>query len=110
MAFWFIFVHPFRGQIEMADTEYVMGKIRENFVSSHVSSVFARTCLEQLWHLRKKDKPPFNFARAGRWWNNREEIDIVAVSHHTSDILFCECKYTTSPVDDDVFHRLVSKT
>jgi len=49
------------------------------------------------------------FNKLGRWWNNREEIDIVAFDNGGSDIVFAECKFQSKPVDTDVFYALLQK-
>lgn len=110
IEFWFKFVYPFRSQIEMGDDASVIEKIQSTFLSSHVSFVFERVCLEQLWYLNKLGSLPFRFMKAGRWWNGREEIDIVALSRESREALFCECTYTDAPVGVDVFYALVGKS
>jgi AAA+ ATPase superfamily predicted ATPase len=49
------------------------------------------------------------FNKLGRWWNIKEEIDIVALDSTGCDIIFAECKYRTGPMDIDVFNDLLRK-
>ena len=49
------------------------------------------------------------FNKLGRWWNAKEEIDIVALDSGGKDIVFAECKYRAQPMDADVFYDLQRK-
>ena len=108
IAFWFRFVFPYRSQIEMQDLNIVLEKLHEGFVSQHVSYVFERICLE--WLAEKNGGDAFyKMQRIGRWWNDREEIDVVALNDDTREIVFGECKYSVNPVDADAFYALRQK-
>ncbi len=52
--------------------------------------------------------PPFEIQKIGRWWDNREEIDIVAISE--AAILVGECKWWDEQVGIDVLRDLQRKT
>jgi len=60
-----------------------------------------------MWQLNNKNILQFN--KIGRWWNKNNEIDIVAIDEDTNTIIFSECKYTTKPMDVDVFYELLQK-
>ena len=62
-----------------------------------------------MWNLNAENKWAFNFDKAGRWWNNTTEIDIVAYDSTGEDIIFGECKYTEKKMDIDIFYGLVEK-
>ena len=109
IAFWFRFVFPYRSQIEMQHVDYVLEKLHEGFIPGHVSYVFERVCLE--WVTETQCGGAFFEAqKTGRWWNDREEIDVVALNEDTRDILFGECKYSANPVDTDAFYALRQKS
>ncbi|MBT9177488.1 MAG: hypothetical protein DDT20_01821 [Firmicutes bacterium] len=110
IAFWFRFVFPYRSQIEMQNLGYVLGKLHEGFVFNHVSHVFERICMEWVAEANGGEGVFFKQQKVGRWWNDREEIDIVALNEDTRDILFGECKYSANPVDTDVFYALRQKS
>jgi AAA+ ATPase superfamily predicted ATPase len=61
-----------------------------------------------MWQLVGHEK--LNFNKLGRWWNNKEEIDIVGFDSGGEDIVFGECKYKNTPTDIDVLYSLVKKT
>ena len=107
--FWFKFVYPSRSAIETGDIAQVKSKIRAGFVNRHVSFVYENVCRQQLWEIAAKEKLPFRFTEAGRWWNSQQEIDIVALDSAGTDIIFGECKYTGGPMDIEVFFKLQEK-
>lgn len=107
--FWFKFVYPNRSYIEMDDMDYVMEKIKRNFIDNHVSFVFENICLQKMWLFNKNNQLPFRFTRIGRWWDKRTEIDIVGLNENTKEIILGECKYTTVKTGTDVFYQLVEK-
>lgn len=109
IEFWFKFVYPYRSFIEMGDLEYVINKIRTDFVPRHVSNVFERVCLEKLWQKNRLEELPFKALKIGRWWSGAEEIDLIGLNEDSKEALFCECKYTEAPVDDDTFYALLQK-
>ena len=84
-----------------------MQKIRENFIDNHVAFVYESVCQEEIWQLVSEGR--LNINKLGRWWNNREEIDIVGFDSGGDEIIFCECKYRNRPMDVDVFQSLLRK-
>ncbi len=109
ISFWFKFVYPNLNFLERDREEIVMQKIRQNFIDNHVAYVYEEVCLSTLWQMNSEGHWSFYFNRAGRWWDNQTEIDLVAYDTKGSDIIFGECKYHEQPVDVDVFYALVKK-
>jgi len=107
--FWFKFVYPDRSAIETGHLEQVMTKIRAGFVDRHVSFAYENVCRQQLWSIAADGNLPCNFNKVGRWWDGKNEIDIVALDSAGTDIVYGECKYTGEPMDTDVFYRLQEK-
>lgn len=110
ISFWFRFVYPNLSFLERDQEEIVMEKIRRNFIDSHVAYVYEDVCLSTLWKMNSEGKWPFYFSNAGRWWDNKTEIDIVAYDQNNVHMIFGECKYHKNPIDIDVFYDLVKKT
>ena len=46
-------------------------------------------------------------SKIGRWWNGKEEIDIVGIGG--KQIVFAECKFRNKPMDVDVYYGLMQK-
>lgn len=109
LAFWFQFVYPNKSFIETNKFEFVMKKIKNNFIDNHVAHIYEDICIEKMWSLNAEDNWPFTFDKAGRWWNNNTEIDIVAFDSFGNDIIFGECKYTEKKLDSDIFYTLLRK-
>ena len=51
--------------------------------------------------------PPFEFHKAGRWWDKNEEIDLLVLSDKY--ILLGECKWWDNKVGMNVFYELKRK-
>jgi AAA+ ATPase superfamily predicted ATPase len=109
LAFWFKFVYPNKNFIETDRLDFVMNKIKNNFIDNHVSHVYEDICLEKMWSLNAENRWNFTFDKAGRWWNNNTEIDVVAFDSTGKDIIFGECKYTEKKMDIDIFYSLLQK-
>lgn len=109
LAFWFNFVYPNKSFIEMDRPDFVMNKIRNNFIDNHVAHIYEDICIEKMWDLNTKNIWNFNFDKAGHYWNSNTEIDVVAFDSTGNDIIFGECKYTEKKIDVDIFFDLVQK-
>ena len=107
IRFWFRFVYPERGRIELGQSDYVLERINANFIYGHVAHIYETVCRSELWRLAMAGELQFN--KIGRWWNSKEEIDIVALDSTGNSIVFTECKYRTKPTDIDVFYDLLRK-
>ena len=109
IRFWFRFVHPYRSYLEMENTELVMARIREQFRPNHVSFVYEDICRQWLMLHGMSKIPDLHLMHVGRWWNKDLEIDLLGLSEGNEDVVFGECKYTTSPVGTDVYFHLLEK-
>lgn len=109
LAFWFNFIYPNKAFLEMEKFDFVMGKIKNNFIDNHVAFVYEEVCKEKMWDLNIQGKLGFTFDKIGRWWNANEEIDIAAFDSNGNDIIFGECKYTNRPMDVDILFNLEKK-
>jgi AAA+ ATPase superfamily predicted ATPase len=107
--FWFKFVYPERSFLETGHTERAMERLRETFVSGHVSYVYEDVCRQKMWLLAASGQLPMRFDKVGRWWDGKTEIDIVALDSAGDDAVFCECKYRKESTDVDVYFTLLDK-
>lgn len=103
--FWFRFVFPRRGEIEMGRIDDVLSDIKRE-MPQHLSSVYEKVAVELL---RKNMDRFFPFTAVGRWWERNEEIDIVGINPDLNSILFCEVKWSERPVGMDVYEALKQK-
>ncbi|MDR2572008.1 MAG: ATP-binding protein [Oscillospiraceae bacterium] len=107
LRFWFRFVYSERSRLELGQKDVVLEKIKANFIDNHVAHIYEYVCRSELWRLNREQV--FDFNRLGRWWNSKEEIDIVALGDESKQIIFAECKYRSKPMDIDVFTDLLRK-
>jgi len=109
ILFWFKFIYPNLSFIESGNSELAMNKIKKNLRDGHISSIYEDICIETMWKLNKESGWGFAFDKVGRWWNNNEEIDIVAFEKDGDDIIFGECKYWEGKVGINVLLSLEEK-
>ena len=110
ITFWFKFIFPNLSYIESGNTAHAVNKIKNNFIDSHVSYVYESLCIEKMWQLANANAWGFTFGKAGKWWNNITEIDIVAIDDDEKNIIFGECKYTNNEIGVNVLHELEKKS
>lgn len=109
ILFWFKFVYPNLSFIESGNEEIAMKKIKANLIDAHISYIYEDICMEEMWRLNALEKWDFTFDKAGRWWNNQNEIDIVAFDSRGKDMIFGECKYWEGKVGINILHALEEK-
>ena len=110
LLFWFKFIYPNLSYIESGNIDYVMNRIKTNFVDGHVAYVYEDLCLESMWQLNADGIWPFHFDHAGRFWDKNTEIDIVALDNDKGNIIFGECKYWKKPVGINILDNLKAKS
>jgi hypothetical protein len=103
--FWFRFVFPRRGELEMGRHEAVAADIISQF-PSYLGASYEKVARETL--IAHVDDF-FPFAAIGRWWDRNEEIDVVALNKEHDSILFCEAKATEKHMGTDVLDMLKEK-
>jgi AAA+ ATPase superfamily predicted ATPase len=103
--FWFKFVFPRRGELEMGRIEDVLTNIKQG-LPQHLSVVYEKVACEIL---RRHMDRFFPFTAVGRWWEKNEEIDIVAMNPDLNSILFGEVKWSEKPVGVDLYEALKEK-
>ena len=110
LRFWFAFVYPNMSFIESGHSRIVMNKIRNSLVKNHIAFVYEDVCKERMWDLNAEGAWPFNFTKIGRYWDSKDEIDIVALDPDGKNLILGECKYWTEPVGVSVLRDLEAKT
>ena len=110
LRFWFAFVYPNMSFIESGHSRIVMNKIKKSLVPNHIAFVYEDICKERMWELNTNDAWPFNFAKLGRYWDSKTEIDITALDPEGKNLILGECKYWQEPVGVNVLRDLEEKT
>lgn len=103
LAFWFSYVYPYSSYLEIENIQFPMKKIQEE-LDLWVSKIYEKLCRENIVY----ENFDFPLMKIGRWWNSKEEIDIVAVGDKT--IVFGECKWSKKPVGISVLEELKRKS
>ncbi len=109
LRFWFSFVYPNRSFIESGHSSIVMNQIRKSLVKNHIAFVYEDVCKERMWELNGDDAWPFHFSKLGRFWDSKDEIDIVALDPEGKNLILGECKYWTERVGVSVLRDLEAK-
>lgn len=109
IEFWFRFVYAYKGELELENTEYVLGKIQKSFIENHVSFVYEAICRDLFSVLCKNGKIDFTPSKIGSYWGANIEVDVVSLDEEHKRAFLGECKYYTQPVDVDVLFDLKRK-
>jgi len=109
IEFWFRFVYAYKGELELDNVEYVINKIKKNFIQNHVSFVYEDICRDLLSMLCREGKIDFIPSKIGSYWSSNIEIDVMALDEERKEVLLGECKYLNQPVDADVLFELKDK-
>ena len=87
-AFWFRFVKPNKGKIEIGTFE-----MDWDAFNAYVGRAFEDIAKQFLIELNRSGQLPFKFTKIGRWWKKGEEIDLVALNEREKKALFVEVKW-----------------
>ena len=88
--FWLRFVYPYRDDIEIGAIRFE--DFRDDF-NKYLGEVFESVAREFLIRLNSKNELPFRFTKIGRWWDRREEIDLVALNSLNGEASLFEVKW-----------------
>ena len=97
--FWFLYLLPYKSQLELGNTGYVLKKIKESF-SSYVAKTYEDLAIT--YTLQN-----YELLKCGRWWSKDEEIDVVGVGE--DHLVIGECKYSNKKVGIDILLSLKGK-
>lgn len=103
--FWFGFVFPRRGEIEMDRQYNVISAIKQD-IQHHLALTYEKITSSIL---QENTNLFFPFDKLGRWWDKNEEIDIVGINKELNSILFAEVKWSEKPIGVNIFNELKTK-
>ncbi len=106
--FWFRYVFPNITYLEEGDIDFVWKEKLGPDFDSFVGLIFEDICTQEIKQLNKANKLPFKAESIGRWWDGKDEIDIIALNGKGS-FLFCECKWTAKKLGVSVLAELENK-
>ncbi len=104
--FWFQYVFPYKSDLEIGRFNEVSRKLKESF---HLleSAVYEKIAQEFLYSWQDKI---FHFERVGRWWNGKEEIDLIGINQQKMEVIFGEVKWRDSLIGINIFEDLKRKS
>ena len=105
--FWFHYVFMNQSYLEIGNVDYVVDKIKSSFNEKFVSFAFEDYIMELILEDPVKYLG-FTPIKIGRWWNNQEEIDLVAIGKEKA--AFIECKWQNQKVGHKALLELLRKS
>ncbi len=103
--FWFQYVFPYKSDLEIRRYDEVLRKMRESFKMLE-GWTYETICRQMINDFRNE---LFTFERVGKWWEADMEIDVVALSSQTKDILFGEAKWSEKQIGTNIYAELKEK-
>lgn len=95
LDFWFTYVLPYEGELEMGNMEPSLRAMESTFDKRFVAFAFEEISRQATVDLCLAGDIPFEPRRVGSFWNkkNTVEIDVCATSRNGNSLLLGECKY-----------------
>ena len=113
IRFWFRYVYPYKGELELDNMQIVMDEMSKDFTTGFLAFVYEDICKNIFANLCKTGAIPFVPSRIGSYWLNDydgdTEIDVCAVDGQNKRVFVGECKYHAKPVDAPVYFALKEK-
>ena len=102
ISFWFRFIYPRLSEIEEGILRFKDFKQEYN---SYLGFV-----LEKIAYQYIVKKRPWQFTRIGKWWDKRDEIDIVTLDENKKKVTFCEVKWKDISNPEEIIDELIRKS
>ena len=100
-------VFPNISSLELDDAKGVYDLYIKTSLNHFSASAFENICIQYLQKMNIKNKLPFRFKTIGKWWDNKNEIDIIATDGEK--IILGECKFKNSQVTVADYKNLKEK-
>ncbi|MBQ3106977.1 MAG: ATP-binding protein, partial [Eggerthellaceae bacterium] len=113
LSFWFTFVLPYEGELEMGNLQPSIRAMDALFDSRFVALAFEDVSRQTVARLCSSGAIPFEPNRIGSYWNKKStiEIGVCATSGDENRILLGECKFHRErPFAMREYQSLVQKT
>ena len=114
IRFWFRYIYPFKGELELDNKQIVFDEMEKSFLSNFVALTYETVCQSLFAKFCADGKIDFIPSRIGSYWINEygernTQIDVMAYDRKNRLLFAGECKYHTKPVDADVYFELRKK-
>jgi AAA+ ATPase superfamily predicted ATPase len=107
LNFWFYYVYKNYQHLEIGQDQAVLDEIEINFNDRFVAFAF-EDYIQELILMDPIKHIGFVPTKIGRWWTNKEEIDLIAFND--TQIAYIECKWRNSVNKEKVKSQLVRKS
>ena len=113
LRFWFCYVYPYEGELELDNMQIVLDEINKDFKEKFVAFAYEDICKDIFAKLCSNNAISFVPSRIESYWLNDydgdTEINVMSVDHQNKQVFAGECKYHTKPVDAPVYFTLKEK-
>jgi AAA+ ATPase superfamily predicted ATPase len=110
LRFWFRYVAPYQSYLQVAGgAEFWEKEIAPTLDEFVARTTWETVCAQHLWRRLAQGRLKARFARLGRWWNGRDEIDLMG-TWQGSITLVGECKWSNARLDEGTLFALQQKT
>lgn len=112
IKFWFAYIYPNRGELELDNQQLVIDKLKDSFKGNFVSFIYEDICKDVFTKLCREGAIDFSPSKIGSYWNGNGsiEIDVVAIDNTNKKIFAAECKYyRDKELDMEVYSSLIEK-
>ncbi len=108
VRFWYAAVAPYVSELDQGDVEGVWEHVIAPNINDLLSRPFEDVCRQWVRRRNIEGDLPFRYRVLGRWWQDANEIDIVALGDRATHLLG-ECKFWKEPVGASVLSELEDK-
>lgn len=113
IRFWFHYIYPFKGELELGNMQIVLDEIHKDFIEKFVAFTYEDICKEIFAEECKNKNLAFTPSRIGSYWLNDHdgdtEIDVMAIDNSNKKIFVGESKYHAKSIDAPVYFSLKKK-
>lgn len=114
IRFWFRYVYPYKGELELDNPQIVFDELNKDFIESFVALEYENICKNIFASLCEEGKIDFAPSKIGSYWlndieNENAQIDVMSVDNKKKILFVGECKYHNSPIDAMVYFNLKQK-
>lgn len=113
LRFWFRYVSPYKGELELDNTQIVFDELSKDFIEKFVAFSYEDVCKNIFATLCADNQISFIPSIIGSYWLNDydgdTQIDVMAVDTKNKKLFAGECKYHKSAVDANVYFDLKKK-
>ena len=108
VRFWYAAVAPYVSELDQGDVDGVWDHVVAPNLNDLLSQPFEAVCRQWVSRRNIEGSLRFRYRTMGRWWQDSDEIDVVALGNN-SDHLLGECKFWSTPVGASVLSDLEKK-